>query len=401
MNWLMVFHRFPGSLFHGSVLRMHRFARRWVQQGDTVALLAPRDDQADDTCWREIGVEILAPAEPTESAAAGRVRFSPYAFNPSLAERAREEALQYDVAIVLNSPGMQYLPEIRNAGRAVMDLVDDPLLELSRRGRSLHPLNMLRRWKTRMGLRGIERACLRPGDPVVLVSPNDAATVARRNPHCDVSVVPIGADTDQYIAPAGMEPFEVPTLTFVGNLSHGANADAAWRIVRGIAPRVERSHPQARFAIVGPNAPTDLAEQAGPNVVVAGRVDDVRPWLWRASGALLPMCSGTGVKTKLLEAWAAATAVIATPLTCQGVPARDGENILLGETDDELAALCVRLVDDADLRSRLGRQGRCDVQRDYDWNHVADLFRARVLGEAPATDRPVQSQVRPWAFATS
>jgi glycosyltransferase involved in cell wall biosynthesis len=54
---------------------------------------------------------------------------------------------------------------------------------------------------------------------------------------------------------------------------------------------------------------------------------------------------------------------------------RDGENGLLVQTDEEWLAALERLIDDPDLRRRLGEQARRDAVARYSTRVIADQYR--------------------------
>jgi glycosyltransferase involved in cell wall biosynthesis len=85
---------------------------------------------------------------------------------------------------------------------------------------------------------------------------------------------------------------------------------------------------------------------------------------------------GTGIKNKLLEAWAAGCAVVATTRACQGIPARHGQNLLQVDSPADLAAAVNRLIRDSDLRRRLGDAGRRTVLTHFTWPAAAERLRA-------------------------
>jgi glycosyltransferase involved in cell wall biosynthesis len=61
----------------------------------------------------------------------------------------------------------------------------------------------------------------------------------------------------------------------------------------------------------------------------------------------------------------------------QGIDgARDGCELLVGETPDDLAAAAVRLLEDGEERVRLARAARSLVRREYTWERQID----RLLG---------------------
>ena len=75
---------------------------------------------------------------------------------------------------------------------------------------------------------------------------------------------------------------------------------------------------------------------------------DLRPWLWGAGVYACPMESGTGIKNKLLEAMAAGAPAVATPLACQGLAVRDGEQLRMADSDEAFAAALVAVLRDRD-----------------------------------------------------
>ena len=68
------------------------------------------------------------------------------------------------------------------------------------------------------------------------------------------------------------------------------------------------------------------------------------------------------------------------PRACQGVPAEDGKNLLLGGSPEELAACALRLIEDEPLRIQLAAAGRRTVQEELTWSVVAAQFRQALVG---------------------
>jgi glycosyltransferase involved in cell wall biosynthesis len=83
---------------------------------------------------------------------------------------------------------------------------------------------------------------------------------------------------------------------------------------------------------------------------------------------------GGGFRGKVLEAMAMAIPVVSTPLGAEGLPARDGENMLLAETAEALAEATVKLLGDKELSSKLGTAGRDLVVRNYSWQRGVEIL---------------------------
>ncbi|MBN1967353.1 MAG: glycosyltransferase [Anaerolineae bacterium] len=207
---------------------------------------------------------------------------------------------------------------------------------------------------------------------VVVVSERDADVLRRLNPLLPLHVIPNGVDIE-YFAPTGHDP-DRPTLLFTGNYEYAPNVDAAQRLIRQIFPRVRQAVPEAELLIVGPHPPPSLRAQAGPGVQITGHVPDLRPYFEGATLYVSPLHIGAGIKNKILEALAMQTAVVATPLSCDGIAVTHGRDVVFALRTDEFVNQIVRLLKDPIARTRLALNGRRLIERLYTWRRVADAY---------------------------
>jgi glycosyltransferase involved in cell wall biosynthesis len=168
-------------------------------------------------------------------------------------------------------------------------------------------------------------------------------------------------------------------LIFTGNFSYPPNIDAARWLVAAIMPRIWRERPGVTLTLAGSDPTPDVRALAGDRVTVTGRVPDLRPYLRGAAVYLCPLRLGAGIKNKVLEALALGCPVVATPLSLDGIAARDGVEALVGTNEAELADAVLRLLADPAGAARLGAAGRALVAESYSWAGVAgryaDLYR--------------------------
>ena len=85
---------------------------------------------------------------------------------------------------------------------------------------------------------------------------------------------------------------------------------------------------------------------------------------------VVPLRTGVGIRGKILEAWAAGKAIVATPLACQGIRVGHGENILIADGAAEFVRQTLALQSDPSLCQQLGRAGRETAVEFYDWNRL-------------------------------
>ena len=144
-----------------------------------------------------------------------------------------------------------------------------------------------------------------------------------------------------------------PTVLFQGLLRYPPNIDAARWLATGIGPALRALVPDAEIRLVGEHLPELSPLDDRPRVTVTGRVPDIAAELARADVVVVPVRYGSGTRVKILEAFAQRVPVVSTPLGAEGIGAEDGVHLLLGETAEDLAEACARLLGQPDLREAL------------------------------------------------
>lgn len=212
-----------------------------------------------------------------------------------------------------------------------------------------------------------------PYERTVVVSAQDRDELLSINARLQVEVIPNGIDLD-YFKPQD-EAREPATLLFTGNYEYAPNVDAALLLAREVLPAVRAQVPEAKLWLVG-NAPTpEMQALASDHVIVTGRVDDVRPYLARATVFVCPLRFGAGIKNKVLEALAMGCPVLASPLSADGIDARDGQELALA-APEAFAERAVALLRDQAMRQVLATRGRSLIETRYNWGRVAEAYEA-------------------------
>lgn len=221
-----------------------------------------------------------------------------------------------------------------------------------------------------------ETSYVKLADHVLAVSDNDRDFFARYVDPSRLSVIPTGVDTE-YFQPSG-QPEQSDTTVFTGSMDWMPNEDGVAYFVDKVFPLIQREVPQAAFWAVGRRPPRRIQALASSNVVVTGAVDDIRPYLAKASVCVVPLRSGSGTRIKIFEAMAMGKAIVSTTLGAEGLPVRHGKNIILADDPADFAREVVSLFSNAARRRELGDAARQLVERNYGWPSVAAHFN-RVL----------------------
>src|SRR6267143_5337563 len=221
-------------------------------------------------------------------------------------------------------------------------------------------------------------------DGVTFCSPEDQARARELVPKVRSAVVPNAVDPE-YFRPRSDDPLpDGHTVIFFGAINYFPNVDGLLYLLREVWPRIAQSHPHARLQIVGQHPTKEILAFQGPSIEVLGRVDDVRPHLARAAASVVPLRIGGGTRFKVLETMAMARPVVSTSLGAEGIEAEPGRHLLLADDPASFAAAVGRLLDDAELGARLGREGRALVEHRYSWQaaaHRLDVFFRELLAK--------------------
>jgi glycosyltransferase involved in cell wall biosynthesis len=97
------------------------------------------------------------------------------------------------------------------------------------------------------------------------------------------------------------------------------------------------------------------------NIELRGFVEDVREPLSRYAVFVCPILSGSGMRVKLLEAFAAGIPVVSTPLGAEGLADKDGQICGLAEDPASFAQKIVELFDDPEKARKMACRAREQV----------------------------------------
>jgi sugar transferase (PEP-CTERM/EpsH1 system associated) len=189
----------------------------------------------------------------------------------------------------------------------------------------------------------------------------------------NVRMIPNGTDVS-YFAPMTVEE-DYPSLMFLGIMSGGKNIRSVLRFYTQIYPLVREEFPNVRFYIVGSDPSPEIVRLSkDKSVIVTGFVQDVRPYVGKASVVVAPIFEGTGIKSKVLQPMAMGRPVVTTSIGALGIEAVNGKELLVADTDSEFAACVLQLLGDTHMRERMGMNARELITAKYSWTNTATMF---------------------------
>jgi glycosyltransferase involved in cell wall biosynthesis len=248
-------------------------------------------------------------------------------------------------------------------------------------------IRKLYNWANYLKLRREERAAWQRFDGVTLTSERDEMLLREHDPQTRTAVIPNGVDTEFFQPTA--TPVESGSILFFGAINYYPNTEGLLFFLDEVFPRVKRQHPGARLWIVGQLPPPSISSRAAEDVIITGLVEDIRPYIARASVVIAPLRIGGGTRLKIVEAMAMGKAVVSTNLGAEGLEVNDGDDVLLADTAEDFANQVSRALGDTALTRKLGEAARHKAESQYSWRGAVDRLERFYQELPPAAARPV------------
>ena len=277
----------------------------------------------------------------------------------------------FDIIHVVSLNLLSYLPNLESLP-AVCDSIDDYSLyfrrTIMRQPGVFEKVRFVYEWAA---VRQFEKRYVPKFKQVVVVSPVDAEVMKSVAGTDNVSVVPNGVDAEFFKPDPSVE--EKPVGIFTGVMDYEPNVTAVLHFCKSIMPHIIREIPDFEFWVVGRDPDPLITETCGhlPNVRITGFVDDIRPYFSQAQVYVSPLRSGSGIKNKILEAWAMGKPVVATEMSCDGIDVAPGKDIVTEDDPRKFADSVIRLLKDPSRRASLGENARRKVVEQYSWEAQA------------------------------
>ena len=224
-------------------------------------------------------------------------------------------------------------------------------------------------------MKRLERRECQKYDRVVAVSSNDRLIFETEYGVSALSDVPTGVDFE-FFTRGDVERVLPNSLVFTGSMDWLPNEDAICYFSEAILPRVQRQIADVSLTIVGRNPSPRVLDlsRTHKSIQVAGRVEDVRPYMERAAVYIVPIRIGGGTRLKIYEAMSLKMPIVSTTVGAEGLPLESGRELLIADTADEFAGAIIRVLRDHELAKRLGHDAALAVRERFGWKNAAEAF---------------------------
>jgi glycosyltransferase involved in cell wall biosynthesis len=232
-------------------------------------------------------------------------------------------------------------------------------------------------------LRTFERESVLQCDAVVPMTAQDAKVFQQLGYRGPLFPCISGVDLSEYDHYTEIQP-RPHTVFYFGSMDWLPNQEAIEWFVNKCWARIRAGFPSARLVIGGRGMPLKFFRLATPEVSILENVENAKVFFRQYEIMIVPLLSGSGLRIKIIEGMASEKPIVSTSIGAEGTGCTHGVNILIADDPDEFADCVLKLLKDAELRTRIKREAREFANSEFDNRKLTnDLleFYGRLLHE--------------------
>jgi len=180
-----------------------------------------------------------------------------------------------------------------------------------------------------------------------------------------IHVIPVGIS----LPASPLKCDRVPDrMIFTGWMNFRPNFEAALWFLNRVFPLILKVKPGAQFIIAGADPVPALTARASRSVQVTGAVPDLSLEIARSQIYVAPLVSGSGFKTKVLEAMAAGTYVVGTSYAAEFLTPDLRECVTVADGPADLAQAILKALADPEALRPAVERAQDILRKHYGWD---------------------------------
>jgi glycosyltransferase involved in cell wall biosynthesis len=285
---------------------------------------------------------------------------------------------RHAIDVVLTFPAIltEFVDPLKNV-RKIADSCDCITLTYERlfahQKKGMSALMRMSSWLSLQRFKNFEKKLPESHDSIVSISPADLNTLKKLSKSSDhhFTLIPNGVDAE-LLAHKSHESEIDNAIVFWGNLNFAPNYSAVDYFYSKIYQPFLAAH-HVKWYIVGKHANQKILQMAtdNKNIIVTGFIDKLYDFAARIPIMINPMLIGSGLKNKVLEAFALKRLVVSNSLGMEAIiGAQAGVHYIHAEQPKAFADAILFYMNDSLGRKRIGENARQLVEERYTWDRI-------------------------------
>ena len=225
----------------------------------------------------------------------------------------------------------------------------------------------------RLTIPSYEKYLIKNIDMGLIISDLDRDYIMKYIPEANLKVIPNNVDLDEFHPHSKPEKSAVDCV-FTGTMSYFPNQDSFWFLWNDIWPLVRKSLPEMKLHLIGPRTPTEIMELDGKmGLKIHGPMRSVAEVLHKEDIFICPLRVGSGVRNKILEAFACSMTVVSTSLGSEGINIKNEKELIIEDDPKKFADAIIDLTKNTTKREQIGTEARSFVENNYSSKILEEL----------------------------
>ena len=205
-------------------------------------------------------------------------------------------------------------------------------------------------------------------DALLPMTRQDADVFSKINSTAKQKIIPIGLNPEVY--PYKENHNETPSLFHLGSMDWMPNQEAVEWFLENCWYEIKTASPHLKLYLAGRGFPDSLKINDS-NIIYDEAVSNAVDYMQSKSIMIVPLLSGSGMRVKILQAFALGLPVVSTTIGAEGIECTDGENIIIADKPADFARAVETLTKDASLRKKIGKNARDLFLEKYSSSRIA------------------------------
>lgn len=230
-------------------------------------------------------------------------------------------------------------------------------------------------------IKQLEEKTVKRVDAIIPITEKDAQTLRIWNSAIPCLVAPTGISNSQF-SENNLDVAE-NYLFHLGGLDWLPNQHGLIWFINNCLPVIRKAIPSVLLFIAGRNAPQSFIKTASvPGVIFVGEVDNAQEFMQQHGIMVVPLLSGSGMRIKIIEGFAAGVPVISTSIGAEGIPATNNSEILIANSKQEFTNACIALLQNRAKSSQIAKNGCNFAKKHFNNTEISQnlvAFYARLI----------------------
>ncbi|SEW41968.1 glycosyltransferase family 4 protein [[Clostridium] fimetarium] len=271
---------------------------------------------------------------------------------PQMAINAIEYIKKYNIPCVLGLANIEYL-SLKNIGDSIKSPFKKAIYKFEAK--------RLERFETRLYNSGIINA-------FTFVSESDKEYFETTFGNINRTFLsPIGAESNHN---GDRVIHDGVNIMIFGKMSYPPNIEGVLWFYKNVWPVIKEIVKNVSLYIVGRDPSKELVNISDESVIVTGTVDSVEEYYYKADVVAIPIFSGGGVKTKLIEAISYNVPVVCTSSGACGTKFENEKHMFITDDSHEFANRIIEIIrNQGDVNERM-KQAYQLFEKEYTWEGI-------------------------------